>query len=198
MQIDEIIVNPPRDEYLDSHSFVLQGAEPVARVLGLTLKAAKSPTEIHYGLYDRQDRIAGLLSLDYMGKDRWQVVLVQLAQAYKGLGLGTFLYDYAVMNDKLTLVADSTNTSGPHGSRKMWERIWQNSRYPVKGIDLKTQEIFNATPEQIYINDPNIRWIALPESAKINEAIQAIQSTMKQRSVVWYGPGTTTEDYFNW
>jgi len=49
----------------------------------------------------------------------------------------------------------------------------------------------------IYDNQPNTRWLAIPPKETINESLIRIQSTMKNRYVVWYGPGTTTEDYFN-
>lgn len=198
MNITEIVTNPPRDEYLDQHSYNLANAETVASINGLQLKKSASQTEVHYGLFDKKNQLVGYFSLEYAGKGRWEVALVQLAQAYKGLGLGTFFYDYAVMNDKLTVISDGTNTGGPHGSKKMWERLWQNRRYDVKGIDLKTNTVFDATPDMIYNNDFNTRWIAYPPTATINEAMAAIQSTMKKRFLVWYGPGTTTEDYFNW
>lgn len=198
MKIEEIITNPPRDEYLDQHLYTLQNAAIVAKIKNLELRKSEAPTEIHYGLFDSSSRLVGYFALEYIGQARWQVTLVQLAQAYKGQGLGTFFYDYAVMNDKLTVVSDGTNTSGPHGSTAMWERIWKNKRYTVKGINLSTGEIFEPGLEKIYNNDYNTRWIAFPGKDTINEAINKIQSTMKKRFVVWYGPGTSSETYFNW
>lgn len=164
----------------------------------MTLKASSTPSERYYGLFDPQSRLVGYFELEYKGNSIWEVVLVQLAQAYKGLGYGTFLYDYAIMNDKLKIMSDATNTSGPHGSKNLWNRLIANNRYKIVGYDTKTKEIIpNATPENIYDNRPNIRWLAIPPNETINESLQRIQSHMKNRYVVWYGPGTTTEDYFN-
>lgn len=198
MNIAEIITNPPRDEYIDQYQGSFKNAEIVARIRDLVLKKSASPTEIEYGLFDQQDRLVGYFSLYYYGKDIWVVSLVQLAQAYKGQGYGTFFYDYAVMNDKLKLMSDSTNTDGVHGSRKLWTSLKQKQRYEVVGYDTDTDTILpDITPEEIYRNQANIRWLAMPSSQTINEAMEYQQSLMSKRHLVWYGPGTTTEDYFN-
>ena len=198
MLIPEIIVNPPRDEYIDQYRSNFNRATSVARIRGLDLKKNASNTEIEYGLLDQQSRLVGYFSLYYYGRDIWVVSLVQLAQAYKGQGLGTFFYDYAVMNDGLKIMSDATNTDGVHGSRGLWLRLRNNRRYPVVGYDTATNSILpKIDPQEVYNNQTNTRWLALPEGRTINESITAIQSTMRNRSVVWYGPGTTTEDYFN-
>lgn len=198
MKFIEIITNPPRDEYIDQYQLRFINADSVASIRGLTLKKFSSTSEIEYGLFDSQDRLVGYMSLDYRGDDIWEVTLVQLAQAYKGHGYGTFLYDYAVMNDKLKIMSDATNTGGPHGSRALWLRLIDNARYSVVGYDLKTKSIIpDATADMIYDNKSNTRWLAIPPGETINESLKRIQDTMQHRYVVWYGPGTTTEDYFN-
>lgn len=199
MKIIEIITNPPRDEYLDRYTFEFKDAISVAKIKDLTLKRASSPVEIHYGLFDVKDRLVGYFGLSLYKKDLWQVDLVQLAQAYKGVGYGTFFYDYAVMNDKLKILSDRTNTGGPHGSKNLWQSLYNKKRYNIIGYDTSTDTtINNIHPSDIYNEQPNIRWLALPPGETINEALERIQNYMKNRYVVWYGPGTTTEDYFNY
>lgn len=196
--MQEIITNPPRDEYLDSRRWNLDNAQEVATIKDLTLRKATSNTEIHYGLFDKKDNLVGYLSLDYAGKNIWEVTLVQLAQAYKGLGYGTFLYDYAVMNDKLRIMSDGTNTDGVHGSKNLWLRLKRNNRYSVVGYNKKDQNIMpDATEDDIYNDSVDIRWMAIPSDKTINESITHIQATMRNRYVVWYGPGTTSDEYFN-
>jgi hypothetical protein len=117
MKIVEIITNPPRDEYIDQYSSRFIQSTAVASIKELTLKRVRTGNEIHYGLFDKLNRLVGYFHLEKYKDELWQVILVQLAQAYKGQGLGTFLYDYAVMNDKLKILSDATNTGGPHGSR---------------------------------------------------------------------------------
>ena len=198
MNVQEIITNPPRDEYLDNSLYRFGNAKVVATIKDLTLKKSSDSTEIDYGLFDPRNNLVGYLSLEYAGNDVWSVGLVQLAQAYKGQGYGTFLYDYAIMNDKLKVMSDATNTGGPHGSKSLWAMLIANSRYKIVGYDTSTKSIIpNATPEMIYDNKPNTRWLALPPDETINESLTRIQSYMTKRFVVWYGPGTTTEEYFN-
>ena len=199
MKITEIITNPPRDEYIDDYTYKFDGATPVAIIKELILKSISSPTEKIYGLFDHKNRLVGYFELEYRGKDIWEVVLVQLAQAYKGQGYGTFLYDYAIMNDKLKVMSDATNTSGPHGSTNLWKRLISNNRYKIVGYDTSTEKVIpDANTDKIYDNKPNTRWLAIPPNETINESLERIQSHMNKRYVVWYGPGTTNEEYFNY
>jgi hypothetical protein len=198
MNIEEIITNPSRDEYIDQYQSNFRNAESVAKIRNLLLKKSASPSEIEYGLFDQQDRLVGYFSLYYHGQDIWVVALVQLAQAYKGQGLGTFFYDYAVMNDKLKIMSDATNTDGVHGSRNLWQSLKKKSRYQIVGYDTDKEEILpEVDSDQVYNNQANIRWLAIPGDKTINESIQYQQSLTSKRHIVWYGPGTTTEDYYN-
>lgn len=198
MKVTEIITNPPRDEYLDRFRYEFETAQPVAKIKNLTLKKSSNNLEINYGLFDENDNLVGYMSLYKFIQGMWEVSLSQLAQVYKGQGYGTFMYDYAVMNDNLKLISDATNTGGPHGSKELWLRLGDNRRYDVVGYNTETREIIpDATPDMIYDNKPNTRWVALPPGQSINESLTAIQSHMKKSYVVWYGPGTTTEDYYN-
>ena len=144
MKFNEIITNPPRDEYLDQYHHKLKHSEPVATIKNLTLKKASSSTEIVYGLYNSRDQPVGYFELEYRGKNIWEVVVVQLAQAYKGMGYGTFFYDYAIMNDKFKVMSDATNTGGPYGSKNLWSRLINNKRYSIVGYDTKTGEIMSS------------------------------------------------------
>lgn len=198
MKVTEIITNPPRDEYIDQYTTAFTNADVIATIKDLVLKKVSDSGEIEYGLFSKSNDMVGYLSLYYYGKDIWVVSLVQLAQSYKGMGYGTFLYDYAVMNDKLTIMSDATNTSGVNGSVNLWNSLIRNNRYPVMGFDTETNEVFKVVdPAVVYNNKVTVRWIAFPENKSINESINESQSTMKKRFVVWYGPGTTTETYFN-
>ena len=199
MNIKEIITNPPRDEYIDGYLYYFNDSTIVAKIKNLVLKKSADSTEIHYGLFDDKDRIVGYFGLEYAGNSMWQVVLVQLAQAYKGMGLGTFLYDYAVMNDKLKVMSDATNTGGPHGSINLWKTLKKNNRYQIVGYDTKTKTLIpDANEDDINDGTAHRRWLALPSEETINESLNRIQSVMKNRYVVWYGPGTTSEYYFNY
>jgi hypothetical protein len=113
------------------------------------------------------------------------------------MGYGTFFYDYAVKNDKLKLMSDATNTDGVNGSKNLWLSLFKKRRYNIVGYDTETNQIMtDIHPDQIYNEKPNLRWLALPGDKTINEHIQYCQTNPK-RHVVLYGPGTTTENYFN-
>jgi hypothetical protein len=199
MHINEIITNPPRDEYIDNYVYAFDNAPIVAKIKDLNLKKIDEPSEIQYGFFDDKNRLVGYMSLYYHGDNIWVVSLVQLAQAYKGMGYGTLLYDYAVMNDKLKIMSDATNTGGVHGSVHLWKRLKSNNRYEIVGYDIENKKIVpDATDEDVYNQKTNMRWLALPTKNSINETISAIQSTMKNRYLVWYGPGTSSEQYFNY
>jgi len=199
MKISEIITTPPRDEYIDKHQQKFVNLDTSATIRELKLKKYINGDEVSYGLLNDKNQLVGYLSLEYQNDGIWMVTNSQLAQAYKGMGYGTFLYDYAVMNDKLKVMSDATHTGGIHGSRSLWTRLIDHARYNIVGYDVSTHTIIpNATPEMIYNNQPNTRWLALPTNETINESLQRIQSLIKDRYVVWYGPGTTTEDYFNY
>jgi hypothetical protein len=58
-------------------------------------------------------------------------------------------------------------------------------------------ELPNIHPYDVYNDRENIRWLLLPSVESINETLIRIQSHMKDRYVVWYGPGTSSETYFN-
>ena len=199
MKITEIITNPPRDEYLDNHNFEFKNAVTVASIRSLELRRSDMDDGIVYGLFNTKDELVGYLQLDKYHNNIYTVRKVQLANAYKAQGFGTFLYDYAVMNDKLSILSDETNTGGIHVSKNLWLRLKSNNRYQIVGFDTVTDSIIpNATAEMIYNNEPNTRWLAIPPGATINESLTRIQRNMRDRYVVWYGPGTTSEDYFNY
>ena len=199
MKISKIITTPPRDEYIDQHQHKFDHLDTLTTIRELQFKKYSNGDEISYGLLNRENQLVGYFELEYQGDGIWMVMNSQLAQAYKGMDYATFLYDYAVMNDKLKVMSDATNTGGIHGSRRLWLRLIDNARYTILGYDVSTHRVIpDATPEMIYNNQPNTRWLALPSNETINESLERIQSLMKDRYVVWYGPGTTTEDYFNY
>ena len=68
MTIDEIITNPPRDEYIDQYSSQLYNSPIVAKIDELNLHKKQSTTEIEYGLFNK-DKLVGYFSLEYFGKN---------------------------------------------------------------------------------------------------------------------------------
>lgn len=199
MKVVEIITNPARDEYIDQYFYNFKNAEVAAKIKDLLLKKTASAEEIQYGLFTKDDQLVGYFSLYYYGKDKWVVSLVQLAQAYKAMGYGTFFYDYAVMNDNLQIMSDATNTDGVNGSKNLWLGLYNKKRYKVVGFDTDTKNVVSdITPDMIYNEKSNMRWLAIPPGESINEAINRIKKEMSPKlNLAWYGPGTTTDTYYN-
>lgn len=203
MKITEIITNPIRDEYIDHKAVYFSDAQTVAKIRNLLLKKTMVEDELWYGLFDPnnpiQNCLVGLLQLQPY-KSYWQVVLVQIAQTYKSQEYGTFLYDYAVMNDSLTLLSDVTNSVDMlGGSEGLWKKLYKQGRYKVCGYNLCTDTILpNVTPVDGYNQKEDIVWAATPKEhpESINEMLTRINSNNTHRTVVWYGPTIVPKDHF--
>jgi hypothetical protein len=197
MNISEIITNPARDEYIANKSIYFDKSPILSTVGGLDLKRTTVDEDIWYGLFDKNE-LVGILQLGSYDSSKWQVRLVQIDERYKGHGYGTFLYDYAVMNDGLTILSDTSNSEGgPGGSRGLWERIYRQGRYTVCGYDLDTNTILSSVkPTDIYNQKENIVWMATPKKnqERISEMLKRINEANGYRTTVWYGP--EVKDWF--
>lgn len=192
MKLEEIWVNPPRDEYLDDRSHRFANATGVATIKGLTLKRSSHDEDIFYGLFN-DTALVGYVSLRKYSDGMYQVGLSQIAPSYRGQGLGTFMYDYAILNDKMTVISDTVQTPD---AKKLWMRFRTNGHFIVKPFDLSTNKTVEATDEQVYSSD-NLVWIAYPTGKTINESLRELNSRYAgERYVVWYG--ASGEDYFNY
>lgn len=153
--IQEIITNPVRDEYLGEKSEFFTDQPVVAKIRNLELKKLHQGNKLLYGLIDhsiRTNSLVGLLQLRAYNSKLWQVELSQVANAYKGQGYGTFLYNYAIMNDNLPILSDTAQTDDyPGGSKGLWVRLYNQGRFKVCGYDLERDEVLpSATPADIY------------------------------------------------
>lgn len=192
MKLEEIWVNPPRDEYLDDRHHHFTAAADLTTIKGLVLKRSENDGDLFYGLFE-DDALVGYVSLRKYADNIYQVGLSQIAPAFRGQGLGTFMYDYAVLNDKLTVISDNRQTPD---AKKLWQRFRTNGHFIVKPFDLNTNQPVEATEDQVYGSD-NLVWIAYPTGKTINESLQDINAKYAgERYVVWYG--ASSEDYFNY
>lgn len=160
MRISEIITNIGRDEPLNKYQYVFDDADVVDKINKLELKRVTEPDAIYYGLFDG-DVLVGYLELNQYNDRFWEVILVQLEGKIKGRGYGTALYDYAVLNDGLTVLSDMNNSTGQFSSKELWLRLKRNNRYNVFGYDTDSDTVLSdATPEDVYNEKENMRWIA--------------------------------------
>lgn len=200
--IADAIENPiGRDEEIGYKSvYFPQSSHELMKVNDLTLKKYISPdqTKIYYGLVTNQNELMGILQLEKEG-NFWQIRLSQIVEKYKTQGFGSLLYDYAVMNDGLTLISDFSQTAGKlGGSRGLWEKLYRQGRFTVCGYNYDTQEIIPLTDAseistKIYTQKEDVVWMATPKPIKesINEMLTRINKRNKYRHIEWYGTNIT-------
>ncbi len=194
MKLEEIWINPPRDEYLEDRAYNFKNATPLATIKSLTLKSAIVGDNRFYGLFDVKNQLVGYLKITKYDKVWYQVCLSQLANTYKGQGFGSFLYDYVVLNEKIPLLSD--DNLSPQ-SFKLWMRFAESGRIIVKVFDKQTGLL--SDDKSVLQNNTRYLFAGLPTGKTINESIQERNAKYNgERYIVWYGPGTTTEDYFNY
>lgn len=194
MKLEEIWVNPPRDEFLDDKLLNFSYATPVAKIKNLILKKTISDDNVFYGLFDEKDQLVGYLKITKYDNRWYQVCLSQLAQSYKGQGYGTFLYAYCVLNDKIYLLSDNDLTKH---SLQLWMNIRSSGQFIVKVFDKETDSL--ADDFSVLENNSRYLLAGIPTGQTINETLaERNKNYIGERYVVWYGPGTTNETYFNY
>jgi hypothetical protein len=159
----------------------------------IQLKKYINDDEIYYSLICG-DNLIGLLQLENIGIG-YQVRLSQIVESYKSQGYGSFMYDYAVMNDGLTLFSDTSQTEGNlGGSRGLWEKLYRQGRFTVSGYNLDTDEYIHLNDsseisDKIYNQKEDIVWVAFPKkkAETISEMLNRLNQQNKYRTVVWYG-----------
>lgn len=141
----------------------------------IALKKCQFADELWYGLIDESAVIPNtLIGILQLGKEKdglWQVRLSQIIEGYKSKGYGSLLYDYAVMNDGLTIISDFQQTDGElGGSRGLWEKLYKQGRFTVCGYNYDTGDIIplnNATElDKIYTQREDLVWMATPKKLR--------------------------------
>ena len=139
--------------------------------------------------------LAGIFQLEKYN-NFWQVRLTQIQAPFKSQGYGSFMYDYAVMNDGLTIISDFSQTEGQlGGSKGLWERLYRQGRFTVCGYNLETQEVVPIRSmldvnTEIYNQKEDVVWMATPKPIKesISEMLTRTRTKNPHRTIEWYGP----------
>jgi hypothetical protein len=181
-------MTPARDESLPDKGIHF-GDAIVAKLNTLLLKKVVSPGEIRYGLFDEHN-LVGYLEFRQYDSTKYQVVLSQLANTFKGQGYGTFMYDYAVMSDNINLLSDARQSPS---SRKLWNRFREFGRFSVVPYDTTTNTASLTADEADVYSSENLLWLATSKGVTLKEAIDRLNEY-----TVWYGPATIDENYFNY
>lgn len=188
-----------RDEYIDSDAYKFHGLGDLDKIKEISLRRYSDQDNLWYGLIvndNNQEKLVGILKLERFD-NKWQVRLAQITEPYKSKGFATYLYDYAVMNDHLTILSDITQTEGDlGGSRGLWERLYRNGRYTVCAFNLDTNTVitlkkFSDINDVIYNQHEDVVWMAAPRETQetITEMITRLNSANKHRTIQWYGEG---------
>lgn len=189
-----------RDERIDYKSIHFEQS-PVLKKIGDVVLKKCQPTEdeLWYGLFVKVNgytNLVGILQLERYNL-YWQVRLTQIDESYKSQGFGSLLYDYAVMEDGLTLLSDITQTSGDKGgSRGVWEKLYRQGRFTVCGYNVDSGEIISLSDSseisaKIYNQKEDVVWMATPKPLRegIEDMLIRLNSKNKYRTITWYGPG---------
>ena len=205
MKISEVITGPAYDTYIDNYLMYFVNAPIIDSNNGLNLKQSMHNDELMYGLFDPENTIVGLFVLLRYNDKYWQVMLSQIEQQYKGQGFGTYLYDYAIMNDRLSILSDSHQTENTDGSSwQLWCRLYRYGRYNVYSYDLNSDTVIpDVTPTTIASQTDNIVWLATPKGERIHEMLNRINKSSNRvsaayRQIKWYGPDTLTSNKENY
>lgn len=205
--IREVITSPARDEYIDQYAACFSKSPVIDTNNGVALKQVSNDENIMYGLFDQNNptTIVGILILRSYNDKYWQVELSQIEERFKGQGFGTYLYDYAIMNDGLSVLSDSHQTEHSNGSSwQLWCRLYGHGRYKVCGYDLTTDTILpDANPNAIKNQKDNIVWLATPKGERIHEMLSrfndpAYRMSARSRTIMWYGPETLNKNRDNY
>ena len=191
----EAIAGPGIDSYIADKAWYFSKSPVVYKIGNIDLKTAFYDDDLYYGLFDKNS-IIGLFHLSKYN-DLWQVRQIQIEEQYKGMEYGTFLYDYAVMNDGLSLISDTVQSdnkighpSGTGGSKALWEKLYRHGRFTVCGYNLLTNSVVPfANSAEIYTQHEDIVWMATPKPLKesINEMLSRLRTGNRHRTFEFYG-----------
>jgi GNAT superfamily N-acetyltransferase len=193
MKLTEIHTFDSRDEYIDQQLSKFYRAKSIAKLKDFILRKKVNGESIYYGLFSKKTLIAFLWLTKY-DNTKYQSVMVIVHQDYRGQGLATFLFDYAVMNDNLTVLSDNGQTPD---SKKMWLSFKQRGHFNIGVYSLNLNNLVDANEQDVYDPKNNLVWAALPTGKTINECLEDLNTRYKDiRRVEWYvqcGP-----DFYNW
>lgn len=190
MRMTEIIELPPRDEYNEQFIYHFEHVESVARLGSYTLKR-NDEGELYYGLFDNNKLIA------YLHISDGKVSMVSVDREYRGQGYATYLMDYAVLKDKLSIASDTRQTPE---TKILWLSLIRNGRYDIvlsttgeQANETDTKKIWNGN-EDIYLIAKE-RQLSPNEQDRLNEQIERRERAGRKEYL--YGPGTSSELFWN-
>ena len=192
MRIEEIFVGPERDRYINDKKNRFINSSSIAKISDFHLRKRIDNENIEYGLLNTTDDLVGYLGLEKYDGDIYRVIYSEIAPEIRGHGYGTFLYDYAIMNDNLKVLSDTRQT--PH-AKALWDKFRKYKKFDVVAYNMnKNKEEPQRTEDEVYSSE-DLVWLAKSAGETINEALHRINSRHdgKAWEVLWYGPFVSNE-----
>lgn len=121
-----------------SYIHYFSNAPVVALIHNMVLKkAVDAYGDIRYGLFDPTHNI--LVSYLHLNKEPnfYQVGMPSTDPRYRRQGWATYLYDYAVLTDGLTIASDMSQTEE---AKQLWLALIRNNRYEIFTLNVHTGE----------------------------------------------------------
>jgi hypothetical protein len=197
MNLFEIITIDSRDEYHDQYIIRFKNAEQLSTIRNLTLKRAIDQYgDRYYGLFDQEQLIAYLQLSKH--DDYYQVLMQSTLNQYKGQGWMTYLFDYTVLQDKLTIVSDDRQTKL---AKSLWQSLARNGRYNIYIWDQQTNSktLLKSTDDSPWNDRPAPLLIIEYDQQLYESLISHYKKRIDHniRPVDMYGAGTSSEDFWN-
>lgn len=210
MKLIEILLVDPRDEYNENymHYFIKSPIVHVFPNTGHLLKRdVDSYGDVRYGIFDnKQQVLISYLHLDKQG-DWYVASMPSTMRQFRGQGLMTFLYAYAVTTDNLKVMSAVQQTPE---AKNMWKSFASRGLFGVSLFDQQTQEVKPWTTEIDPWDRANVnryRLVALPHTTEELALLERYSSQRGERAArrrmgindySQFGPGTSSDLYWNW
>lgn len=190
MKMTEIVQLAPRDEYNDQFIYHFEHALSVGKIGAYDLKKNNNG-DIYYGLFDNENLIA------YLHLINLTVSMISVDRDYRGQGFATYLMDYAVLNDNLTITSDTRQTPD---AKTLWLSLIRNNRYDISLSS--TGELASQDDAKRIWNDKEDVYLIAKASVLTEQERNIINENEKRRKRAgrkeyWYGPGTSSELFWN-
>ena len=118
------------------------------------LKKKSTDLSIYYSLWDGDKLIAYYWLMAFHGiKDKFRGHEYHVQDCYQNQGIGTFLYRYILVHEKLTIISDRSHTKF---SCKIWDKLSNMSDIKVGLYNAITRDENFTEPmdrEKVYNND---------------------------------------------
>ena len=206
MKLVEIMLSSPRDEMNDNYRHFFKNAPTLATLPGgyLFKKVVDEFGDIRYGIFDRRGRV--LISYLHLDIQRPYAIvsMPSTMSQFRGQGLMSYMYNYAVLKDNLTLMSDEQQTPE---ARNLWKSLHRNGLINIQLLDQKTNNTKpwngdnepwdgnNKQTSRLIASKPITESLSMPYT--LTKGIRFERKQLGMDDMGLYGPGTSTEDWWN-